>query len=122
MAKALKGDAIEQMCRNYWNAYRDGFLSVGGSAEYPTWDEFSEAKAKDETRRCMRHAVEALLDLPDSVFTDDPAKKAHARMEKGSFKALHARMFPDKALRRKTFERTQAELQAEALNAGAQNG
>ena len=95
---------------------RNGFIETGGTPEYPTWDEFSEAKAKDETRRCMRHAVDVLLTLPDSYFTADQTKKAHARMEKGSFKALHARMFPDKAMRRKGFEKMQAEIQAEALN------
>lgn len=89
-----RNDLIEEMCRRYWNAYRDGFLSVGGSADYPTWDEFREAKAKDETRRCMRHAVQALIEKHDGV----------------------AEFFPGKPLRRKTFERTQAEVQAEALN------
>ena len=89
---------IEAMCKAFWNAYRDGFLSVGGSKDYPTWDEFAEAKAKDETRRCMRHAVEELNGRV-THFTD---------------------LFPDKPVRRKTFERTQAEVQAESLNLAVQ--
>ncbi len=109
-----KSDAIEAMARAYWNAYRDGFLAVGGTADYPTWDTFAEERSKAETRRCMRHAVEALLDLPLSVY----GTKSNQKLEQGSFKALHARMFPEKPMRRTKFERMQAEIQAEALNAG----
>ena len=93
--------AIERMCREYWNAYRAGFLSVGGDKSYPKWDEFTEQRAKDETRRCMRHAVETLRE----TWGDD-------------FDTL----FPDKPMRRKASERLQAELTAEALNRSQNNG
>lgn len=117
----VKGDIIEQACRAYWNAYRDGFLSVGGDKSYPTWDEFTEAKSKDETRRCMRHAFEVLKSLPDSAFSDDLEKDTSKRlkMERGSFDKVLSRAFGDKPMRRKSFERTQAELQAAALNGQA---
>jgi hypothetical protein len=107
-----RGDAIEIMCRAYWDSYRAGFLEVGGDTSYPTWDQFAEERAKAETRRCMRHAVEALLELPVQSF----GPKANQKMEQGSFKALHARLFPNKPMRRKNSERSQTELQAEALN------
>ena len=114
----IKGDIVEQLCRGYWNAYRDGFLSVGGDKSYPTWDEFNEARAKDETRRCMRLAVEVLKDLPDSAFSDDPAKDDPKRikMEKGSYAKLFKRVFSGKPLSRKRAGKLQAEIQAEALN------
>lgn len=100
---AIVGDAIEQMCRAYWNAFRDGHLAVGGDPLYPTWDEFSEPAAKDETRRCMRHAVEALRALPAASFTDKNPKsdKAHVDMERGSFGKVLDRTFPGKPERRK---------------------
>ena len=118
----IKGDILEQVTRAYWNAYRDGFLSVGGDKSYPTWDEFSEIKAKDETRRCMRHALEVLKSLPDGAFSDDLEKDTIKRlkMERGSFDAVMRRILGDKPLRRKRSEKLQAEIQAEALNAGLQ--
>lgn len=119
----VKGDLLEQVCRAYWNAYRDGFLSVGGDKSYPTWDEFNEARAKDETRRCMRHALEVLKTLPDEAFTDDLEKDTIKRlkMERGSFDKVMGRILSGKPLRRKKSERLQSELQAEALNAAAKN-
>lgn len=95
-----RNDLIEQMCRAYWNSFRDGFVSIGGDPSYPMWDEFAEPKAKDETRRCMRHAVEELNGKIDN-FAD---------------------LFPHKPMRRKGFEKMQAEIQAEALNKELANG
>lgn len=109
-----RGDAIEMMCQSYWNAYRDGMCALGVT-DYPTWDSFTEAKAKAEVRRCMRHAVDALLTLPASVY----GNAKNAKMEKGAYEALHARMFPDKPTTRKALERSHAEAQAEAMNAAA---
>lgn len=120
MKRVIRGDVLEEMCKRYWDAYRDGHIAVGGDPSYPTWDQFAEAKAKDETRRCMRHAVEALLDLPDTAFTADAKQKAHVRMERGAFKALHERVFPEKPMRRKGYEKMQSEAIAEALNKGLQ--
>ncbi len=114
----IKGDIVEQVTRAYWNAYRDGFLSVGGDKSYPTWDEFSEQRAKEETRRCMRHALEVLKTLPDGAFTDDLENDSVKRlkMERGSFDKVIGRILSDKPMRRKKAERLQAELQADALN------
>ncbi len=117
-----RGDALEAMVRAYWNAYREGVMAVGGpgTAAYPTWDEFSEIRAKNETRRCMRYAIEALNDLPDSAFIDKPAKtaddKKHVTMERGSLSAVLGRAFPEKPMRRKAHEKLQAEIAAEHLN------
>jgi hypothetical protein len=115
-----KGDILEQCCRAYWNEYRNGFLSIGGDKSYPTWDEFTEQRAKDETRRCMRHALEVLKALPDGAFSDDLEKDTVKRlkMERGSFDKVMARVLSDKPLRRKRSERLQAEITAEALNKG----
>lgn len=119
MSNPIKGDAIEQMCREYWNAFRDGHLAVGGDPLYPTWDDFSEELAKDETRRCMRYAVEALLSLPDSAFTDSEPKtdQAHVKMERGSFAKVFARVFPDKPERRKKRAKLSTEKRMAAQNA-----
>ena len=116
----VKGDVVEQVSRAYWNAYRDGFLSVGGDKSYPTWDEYNETRAKDETRRCMRHALEVLKTLPDGAFSDDLEKDTIKRlkMERGSFDKVMGRILGDKPLRRKKSERLQAEIQAAALNQG----
>lgn len=116
---AKEHDILELICERYWNAYRDGFVSIGGSASYPTWVEFSEAAAKDETRRCMRHALEVLKELPDSAFTDDLGNdtQSHIKMERGSHNKVMARILSGKPLsRKKAAKMLQAELQAESLN------
>lgn len=56
-------DVIELMCERYWDAFRAGYCAVGGRPEeYPTWKKSTDP-VKEETRRCMRHAVEALEGL-----------------------------------------------------------
>lgn len=53
-------DVIELMCERYWDAFRAGYCAVGGRPEdYPTWKKATDP-VKEETRRCMRHAAEAL--------------------------------------------------------------
>lgn len=53
-------DVVELMCERYWNAFREGYCAVGGRPEdYPTWRQATDP-VKEETRRCMRHAAEAL--------------------------------------------------------------
>lgn len=54
---------LEALCEGYWNAFRDGYIAVGGDpASYPVWKN-SRDPVKQETRRCMRHAVEQLKEL-----------------------------------------------------------
>lgn len=54
-------DVVELMCERYWDAFRTGYCAVGGRPEdYPTWKQSTDP-VKEETRRCMRHAVEALI-------------------------------------------------------------
>lgn len=73
---------IERMAEAYWNAFRDGYIAVGGRPEtYPTWQQ-SRDPQKDETIRCLRHAVELCREewdrdkigygLFDEVFPDAP--------------------------------------------------
>ncbi len=51
---------LESMAQAYWNAFRDGFVRVGGDPrEYPLWTQ-SNDEVKTETLRCLRHAVETL--------------------------------------------------------------
>jgi hypothetical protein len=58
--RATPVDVVELMCERYWNAFRTGYCAVGGRPEdYPTWKKATDP-VKEETRRCMRHAVEAL--------------------------------------------------------------
>lgn len=48
---------LERMAEKYWNAFRDGYARVGGDArEYPTWAE-SNDPVKEETMRCLHHAI-----------------------------------------------------------------
>lgn len=55
---------IERMAEAYWNAFRDGYIAVGGRPEsYPTWQQ-SRDPQKDETIRCLRHAVECMKLFP----------------------------------------------------------
>lgn len=68
---------LERMCEAYWNAFRDGFLRVGGDPKYPTWAQ-SNDPVKQETMRCMRHAVETLEGvIPEfqDVFPDGPSPR-----------------------------------------------
>jgi hypothetical protein len=52
-------DLVEEMCERYWDAFRQGYCEVGGRPEdYPTWKKSTDP-VKEETRRCMRFAVEA---------------------------------------------------------------
>lgn len=114
---ALKGDMIEALCRGYWNAFRAGHLAVGGDKLYPSWDETGHQRAKDETRRCMRWAVEALTDLPDAAF-GDPTDKKHIAMERGAFNKVLGTIFPDKPRRRsKKSELLSTEIMQEVQNA-----
>ncbi|MND96690.1 hypothetical protein D3C80_889920 [compost metagenome] len=79
--------AIDGMAETYWNAFRDGFVRVGGDPkQYPTWRQGKDPNTRavqSETTRCMRHAVEALRDVwgqPfDEVFPDAPVKRSSAR-------------------------------------------
>ncbi len=51
---------LERLAETYWNAFRDGYARVGGDPrEYPTWA-MSNDPVKQETLRCLRHAVETL--------------------------------------------------------------
>jgi len=66
---------IERMAEAYWNAFRDGYIAVGGRPEtYPTWQQ-SRDPQKDETIRCLRHAVEEFAhdwDRFSEFFPDAP--------------------------------------------------
>lgn len=66
-------DTIERMCERYWNAYRDGIVKAG-LRDYPKWKESTDP-VKEETRRCMRHAVEMLKpELGEAFATLFPDK------------------------------------------------
>lgn len=72
-------DLIDKLAERYWNAFRDGFLSVGGDRSYPTWAE-SNDPVKTETMRCLRQAVELLRDdwgnkTFDEAFPDAPLRR-----------------------------------------------
>lgn len=59
---------IERMAAAYWNAFREGYIAVGGNpASYPTWEQ-SRDPVKNETLRCMRHAVEEIINSAPLVF------------------------------------------------------
>lgn len=59
---------IERMAEAYWNAFRDGYIAVGGRPEtYPTWQQ-SRDPQKDETIRCLRHAMQAAFELDDAAL------------------------------------------------------
>lgn len=70
---------LERLCEAYWNAFRDGFLRVGGK-DYPLWVQ-GHPEVKAETMRCMRHAMETLKgqeidpDVFDAIFPERPAKR-----------------------------------------------
>ncbi len=68
---------LERIAEAYWNAFRDGFVRVGGDPrEYPLWSQ-SNDPVKTETLRCLRHAVETLK-TPDSRI----ASAAYAAWDK----------------------------------------
>lgn len=61
--RSTSEDLVELMCERYWDAFRQGYCQSGGKpADYPTWKQSTDP-VKEETRRCMRHAVEALRGL-----------------------------------------------------------
>lgn len=78
---------LEEMSAAYWNAFRDGFVRVGGDPkQYPTWRQGRDPNTKavqSETLRCMRHAAEALRDVwgqPfDEVFPERAERRSSAR-------------------------------------------
>ncbi len=72
-------DLIEKLASGYWDAFRNGFLSVGGDRNYPTWAE-SNDPVKVETMRCLRQALEGIRDEWDSktfdqAFPDSPLRR-----------------------------------------------
>lgn len=104
---------LEKFAQSYWDAFRIGFLKVGGSADYPKWTE-SNDPVKEETMRCMRHAMETLKKLPLSHFVDDDVaedqQQAVAKMNRGKFIAVLDRAFPDKPLARQQKHVTASEV------------
>lgn len=72
--------ALDAVCAAYWEAFRQGYFRVGGRPEdYPAWDKAPKA-IREETMRCMRHAVEPLKEhftpgLWDEVFPERLAKR-----------------------------------------------
>jgi len=53
---------LDDMCEAYWDAFREGYFKVGGRPEdYPEWKNAPKS-IKDETKRCMRFAVQPLID------------------------------------------------------------
>lgn len=43
----------------YWEAFRNGFLRMGGK-DYPHWTDSRDEPGKEETKRIMRHALETM--------------------------------------------------------------
>lgn len=51
---------LDDIASAYWDAFRQGYFKVGGRPEeYPEWKSAPLA-VKEETLRCLRHAVEPL--------------------------------------------------------------
>lgn len=70
------------MAKAYWEAFRAGYASVGGKG-YPAWDKSADP-IKAETIRCMRHAVEALIEVfPELAvaFPDPPQPRSVPRLK-----------------------------------------
>lgn len=73
---------IEKMAEAYWNAFRDGFITVGGNAkDYPKWAGSSDP-IKNETLRCLRHAVEVLKPVWGKPFEEIFPEKPQRRRTK----------------------------------------
>lgn len=91
--RALPEDLIEPMCERYWDAFRSGYCESGGRPEdYPTWREATDP-VKAETRRCMRHAVEAFRPAFEAARRGEP----HPLRRPGDVSpADWATLFPDK--------------------------
>lgn len=72
-------DALEDVAEAYWNAFRAGYVRVGGKArDYPKWKDSTDP-IKDETRRCLRHAMEPIIaQVPEvaALFPDPPKPRA----------------------------------------------
>ncbi len=73
----MTASMIERMSEKYWNAFRDGYIAVGGKPQdYPTWQQSTDP-VKNETLRCLRHAVEVLFE----EMRTDPYGSGMAQME-----------------------------------------
>ncbi len=78
---------LDDMAEAYWNAFREGFVRVGGDPkQYPTWRQargINRDAVRNETLRCLRQAVEELRlelgDKFDTVFPEPLAKRSAAR-------------------------------------------
>lgn len=81
---------LERVCEAYCNAFRDGFMRVGGGKDYPLWSQY-HPETKAETMRCMRHAMEEIRDeymAPDGaslsfdeLFPEPLAKRSTKRTQ-----------------------------------------
>ncbi len=69
---------LERICQAYCDAFREGFLRVGGGKDYPLWSQY-HPDTKAETMRCMRHAMEMLhehgVDV-DKLFPEPLTKRS----------------------------------------------
>lgn len=61
---------LERVCAAYADAFRDGFMRVGGGKDYPLWSQY-HPDTRAETMRCMRHAMEMLRARPETDGIDD---------------------------------------------------
>lgn len=90
---------IERMAEAYWNAFRDGYIAVGGRPEsYPTWQQ-SRDPQKDETIRCLRHAVE-LIAVPtteaiEATKVDERLANTDRRKFREEWRCAFHELFPD---------------------------
>jgi hypothetical protein len=86
-------DMTERMAEKFWNAFRDGYIAAARQSgakgtDYPTWKQ-SNDPVKDETRRCMRHAVEELKTLyPNTFATTFPGKPERRKLKMSANDAM----------------------------------
>lgn len=71
---------LERCCQAYCDAFRDGFIRVGGGKDYPLWSQY-HPETKAETMRCMAYAMavvkKELADpLLDALFPEPLTKRS----------------------------------------------
>lgn len=88
---------LEQVCEKYANAFKQGFDRVVGRADavYPSWGQYSDA-IKEETMRCMRHALEEIRDLIPDFDKHFPEKLEHRKHPREEQDALMAKQLGGK--------------------------
>lgn len=103
-------DAASKLAEAYWEAFRQGVIGVSGQADaYPSW-KASRDPVKNETVRCLRHAMEKIRHPTAAMLEGQPNKALAKEVWESMFEVL----FPGKPEVRRQIPLTESDRKLRA--------